>query len=52
MIEQILSQIDELTGSVEDTWRQMRGTLLDILNNEISKMEIAPRNTVITQITK
>ena len=44
MMEQTLSQIEGVTGSVEDNWGKIKETLLDILNNDIGKMEIAPKN--------
>ena len=40
---QKFSQIDGVTGIVEDNWGKVKETLLDILNNDIGKMEIAPR---------
>ena len=49
VIEQKLSLIDGVTGSVEDNWGKMKETLLDILNNDIGKMEIAPRKPWITE---
>ena len=33
-MEQTLSQIEGVTGSVEDNWGKMKGTLLDILNSD------------------
>ena len=33
-----------ITGSVEDNWGKVKETLLDILNNDVGKTEIAPRN--------
>ena len=50
-MEQKFSQIDGLTGNVEDNWRKVKETLLDILNNDIGKMEIAPRKPWITEAT-
>ena len=47
-MEQKLSQIDGITGSVEDNWGKVKETLLDILNNDIGKTEIAPRKPWIT----
>ena len=35
-MEQKFSQIDGITGSVEDNWGKAKETLLDILNNDIS----------------
>ena len=49
VMEQKFSQIDEVTGSVEDNWGKVKETLLDILNNDIGKMEIAPRKPWITE---
>jgi hypothetical protein len=43
VMEQKFTQIDEVTESVEYNWGKMKETLLDILNNDIGKMEIAPR---------
>ena len=48
-IEQKFSQIDGVIGSVEDSWRKVKQTLLDILNNDIGKMEIAARKPYITE---
>ena len=49
MTEQKFSEIDEfITGSIEDIWEKMKETLLDILNNDIGKMEMAPRKLWIT----
>ena len=42
VIEQKSSHIDGLTGSVEDSWGKVKETLLDILNNDIGMIEIAP----------
>ena len=42
-IEQIFGQIDGYPGSIEDSLEKVKETLLDILNNDIGKMEIAPR---------
>ena len=54
VMEQTFSQIDGITGSVEDNWGKVKETLLDILNNDIGKTEIAPRKPWITEamITK
>ena len=49
VMEQNLSQIDGVTGNVEDNWGKVKETLLDILNNDIGKMEIAPRKPWITE---
>ena len=49
MIEQKFSQIDGVTGSIEDNWGKVKETLLDILNNDISEMQIAPRKPWITK---
>ena len=49
VIEQKLSQIDRVTGSVEDNLEKVKETLLDILNNDIGKVEIAPRKPWITE---
>ena len=39
VMEQKFSQIDGVTGSVEDNWGKVKETRLDILSNEIGKME-------------
>ena len=44
VMEQKFSQIEGVTGSVEDNWGKTKETLLDILNNDIGKMEIAQKN--------
>ena len=49
VLEQKFSQINGVTGSVEDNWGNVKETLLDILNNDIGKMEIAPRKPWITE---
>ena len=49
VIEHKFSQIDGVTSSVEDNWGKLKEILLDILNNDIGKMEIAPRIPWITQ---
>jgi hypothetical protein len=49
VMEQKFSQIDEVTGSVEDSSGKVKETLLKILNNDIGKMEIAPRKPWITK---
>ena len=49
VMEQKFSQLDGVTGSIEDNWGNVKETLLDILNNYIDKMEIAPRNPWITE---
>jgi hypothetical protein len=49
VMEQKFSQIDGVTGSVDDNWGKVKETLLDILNNDIGKMEIAPRKPWITE---
>ena len=43
VIEQKVSPIDGVTGSVEDNWGKVKATLFDILSNYIGKREIAPR---------
>ena len=43
------SQIDGVTGSVEDNWGKVKETQLDVLNNDIGKMEIEPRKPWITE---
>jgi hypothetical protein len=50
-MEQNFSQIDGITGSVENNWRKVKATLLDILNNDIGKTKIAPRKPWITEAT-
>jgi hypothetical protein len=47
--EQKFSQVDELTGTVEDSWGKEKNTLLEVLNNDIGKMEIVPKKPWITQ---
>jgi hypothetical protein len=49
VMEQKLSLIDGITGNLEDNWENVKKTLLDILNNDIGKMEIAPRKPWITE---
>ena len=51
-IEHNFSQIDKFTVNVEDSWGKIKNTLLDILNNSISKMKIAPRKPYITERIK
>ena len=46
---QIFSQIDGYTGSLEDSWGNVKETLLDILNISRGRMEIAPSKPWITQ---
>jgi hypothetical protein len=46
VIEQKFSQIDGVTCRVEDNWGKVKETLLDILNNDIGKMKIAPRKNM------
>ena len=48
-MEQKFSQIDGVTGSVEDNWGKVKQKLLDILNNDIGKMETASRKPRITE---
>ena len=40
VIEQNFSQIDAVTGSIKDNWGKVKETLLDVLLNDIRKMEI------------
>ena len=49
VMEQKFSQIDRITGSVEDNWEKVKETLLDILNNDVGKTEIAQRKPWITE---
>jgi hypothetical protein len=42
-MEKTFSQIDGVTGIIEDNWGKVKETLLDILNNDIGKMEITQR---------
>ena len=49
VMEQKFSQIDGITGSVQDSSGKMKAILLDILNNDIGKMEIASRKPWITE---
>jgi hypothetical protein len=44
VMEQKFSQIDGKTGSIEENWGKVKETLLDVLNNDIGKTEITPRN--------
>ena len=46
VMEQKCNQIDEVTGSIEDNWGKVKERLLDILNNDIGTMWIAPRKTM------
>ena len=48
-MDQTFSQIEGITGSVEDNWGKVKETLLDILTNDIGKTEIAPRKPQITE---
>ena len=50
-MEQTFSQIDGIgvTRSVENNWGKVKETLLDILSNDIGKMEITPRKPRITE---
>ena len=48
-MEQKFSQMDGVKGSVEDNWERVKETLLDILDHDIGKMEIAPRKPWITE---
>ena len=41
-IEQKFIQMDGFTGSIEDSWRKVKETLLENINNEIRKMKRAP----------
>ena len=55
VIEQKSTHIDRLRGSNKDSWGKVKKTLLDTLNNNIGKMEVAPRNpwmTVINEMEK
>ena len=49
VMEQKFSQIDGITGSVEDNCGKVKETLLDILNNDVGKTEIVPRKPWITE---
>ena len=49
VMEQKFSQIDGIKGNVENNWGKVKETLLDILNNDIGKMELAPRKPWITE---
>jgi hypothetical protein len=49
VIEQKFSQIDGVTGSIENSWGKVKEALVDILNNDIGKMELAPRKPWITE---
>ena len=48
-MEQKFSQIDGITGSVQDDGGKVEETLLDLLNNDTDKTEIAPRKPWITE---
>ena len=48
MEQKTFSQIDGVTSSVEDNYRKVKETLLDILNHDTGKMEIAARKPGIT----
>ena len=48
-MEQKFSHIDGITGSVENNQGKVKETLLDILNNDIGKIEIAPSKPWITE---
>ena len=43
VMEQKFSQIDGITGNVEENWGKVKETMLDCLNNNTVKMEIASR---------
>ena len=49
MIEQNFSQLYGVTDNVEDNWGKVKDTRLDILNNDIGKVEIEPRKPWITE---
>ena len=49
MVEQKFNQTDGVIGIVENNWGKVKETLLDILNNDIGKMEIPPRNSWVTE---
>ena len=49
MMEQKFSQIDGITGKVEENWGKVKETMLDSLNNDTGKMESAPRKPWITE---
>ena len=49
VIEQKFSQIDGFTGCVEDRWEKVKERLLNTLNNDIDKMEIAHKKTINNQ---
>ena len=48
-MEQKFSQIDGIIGNIENNWGKVKETRLDTLNNDIGKMEIAPRKPWITE---
>jgi len=52
VIEQKSTHIDRLRGSNKDSWGKVKETLLDILNNNIGKMKVAPRNPWMTMMNK
>jgi hypothetical protein len=43
--EQKFSQIDAVTASIKYNWGKVKDTLFYILNNDMGKMEIAPRKS-------
>jgi hypothetical protein len=45
-MDQNFSQIEGVTGSVKYNWGKVKETLLNILTNDIGKMEIAPRKPI------
>ena len=49
VIYQKFSQLDEFTKCIVDSWGKIKQILLEILNNDIGNMEIAPRKPWITE---
>ena len=46
---QKFSQIDEFITDMQGNWGKLKEALLGIINKDVSKKEIAPRNPCITQ---
>ena len=52
VIEQKSTHIDRLRGSYNDSWGKVKETQLDILNINIGKMKVAPRNPCMTMMNE
>ena len=50
VIEQKISQLDGLIGSIKDSQGKVKEKPMDILSNDICKMEITPRKQWITKV--